>query len=298
MLKCSNDLDVFFIAEAEIRFEFDLSCLYIDGYDIALSNTIDSRKKSRLICFKKANIEVIEIENELDDIICLGSGDITVIGLYRGFKCFENETVGSNFARILKTLDRVDFKKRVYIIGDFNIDMMKLLSPLKDDLLEWCDSHDMKLSEIGVTRARWVAGNLQESCLDYLLSNDDKFKLEKEMNVLSDHYILKLSCFQYNKVIREKIKVEVSNWNFDKVKANAFLSEYLETVPIMSTADVELIDYWIRAGLLKTLKEMVKVRTITCRNSNEVVTVKIVKLRNWKNKLQKNIARKRLLKIG
>jgi len=100
------------------------------------------------------------------------------------------------------TLRKIDYTKRVYILGDFNIDMMKTSTPLREDLLEWCDLYGLRMSEIGVTRARWVAGNLQESCLDYILSNDDRFKLEKEMNVQSDHYVLKLSCFGYSKVIR------------------------------------------------------------------------------------------------
>jgi len=118
----SNNLDVFFIAESEVRSDFNLGCLSIDGYDLVCAKTLHSKNKSRIICYKKPEIKVLDIENDCDDMIGIGFDDAIVMGLYRGFKCSPGETKGSNFRRMLETLNKLDKNKKVYIIGDFNID--------------------------------------------------------------------------------------------------------------------------------------------------------------------------------
>jgi len=101
----------------------------------------------------------------------------------------------------------------------------------------------MLVTDTGISRARWVAGSLQESKLDFVVSNDDRFTLEKEFSILSDHYLLKMCCLRYRNVIRERIKITTRNWNFDREKARTILTNYLFTLPIMSGTTVEEIDY-------------------------------------------------------
>jgi len=292
-LLISNNVDIFFIGEAELRSESHLGCLSVEGYELVCSNTFNSRKKARLICYKRVDLKILDIGNLLDDMICIDSGGMLIVGLYRGFKCFPNETETSNFKRMLDTLGKLCFSKRVFLIGDFNIDLGKPQPRFLDELHEWCDSHRMVITDSGVTRARWVGDNLQESKLDFVISNCDRFRLEKEHSTLSDHYILKLNCVNYRNVIREKVKITTRNWNFDRERARALLRDFLISSPIMSSESVEEVDYWIRASLIRLSNSVAKPRIITARNSNEVVTVKIIKLRNWKNRLQKKYSKEK-----
>jgi len=49
-------LDAIFIAECEVRCEFDSGCLSMQGYLITLARTIISRKKAILICIHRNEI--------------------------------------------------------------------------------------------------------------------------------------------------------------------------------------------------------------------------------------------------
>jgi len=52
-----NNVDIFFVAEAELKIDSDLSVLNMSGYDLIVSQTFISRKKARLICYKKKDIK-------------------------------------------------------------------------------------------------------------------------------------------------------------------------------------------------------------------------------------------------
>jgi len=82
-----NNLDILFIAEADIRLGDDYGCLSIDGFDIILSQTFNSRGKARLICYKKYELDIITLGSEFDNIIGIRMKNIIVVGIYRVFKC-------------------------------------------------------------------------------------------------------------------------------------------------------------------------------------------------------------------
>lgn len=280
-----EDLDAFFIAESEIRSNYDFGCLSVEGYDLVCAKTLESRGKARLISWVKEHYKPFSIGSELNDLIALECGNAVIVALYRGFKCWEGETERSNLTRIFEALDQINYEKEVYCIGDFNIDRLKANARFSDDLNEWCDTRMIQCVSPGITRSRWVQNNLQESALDLLLTNSSRFKLEKEFSCFSDHYILKLEVRGFEKGFREKTKISWLNWKFDLSKARLYLEDLLRALPIMS--NVIEFDYGIRASILKTFERFVAEKQFSVKNSNDVVSPKIIKLRNYRNKLKK-----------
>jgi len=63
-----------------------------------------------------------------------------------------------------------------------------------------------------------------------LITNSSKFKLEKEFTDLSDHIILKLECFDFEKIVREKTVIQIRNWNFDVDRAAEYFLDLLESL--------------------------------------------------------------------
>jgi len=209
------------------------------------------------------------------------------MGFYRGFKCHDGETERSNFWRLLEAFGKADFKQNVYIIGDMNIDMSNTKSKFYDELHEWCDMKSLTISNVGVTRSRWVVDQFQESSLDIAISNTSKFVFEKEHTTLSDHYIMKLTCQDFIRPKKGKSFISVTNWNFDYLEANRYLRELLENMPLMTNYSVHEMDYGIRASLSMTYRKFVRSRELVIRDSHEVTSIKIVRLKNRRNRLRK-----------
>jgi len=240
-----NGLDALFIAEAEFRSDLNLGCLSINGYDLVFAKTIVSRKKSRIICFKRTEIREFEIGSDFDNIIALNYNNTFLVGIYRPFKCFENESERSNFERFLNSLGELNFKSNTIIVGDFNVDISRNNSRFLPELRDWSDSKGLNIVDVGVSRSRWVADQLQESTIDFMLTNNNKFSLNKEITHLSDHYVIKLEVFTSFPILRIKKYITVRNWNFDLNDACRFLSSQLSTSLTMSLSNINEIDYRI-----------------------------------------------------
>jgi len=292
-LAITNNLDAIFIAESDIRLDADVGFLSIDGYELILSNTLESRGLSRLICFKKPHLNQVKIDSQYDEVIALEKGDITVVGIYRAFKCYENESERTNFERLIQSVGKIKRQKEFYILGDFNIDIGKVDSRFKNDLIEWCDLNDLVCNNLGITRRRWVLESLQESAIDFVISNSPKYRANVEFNDLSDHAVIKLECLNFENVIRCKKKFTLRNWDFDAGSATIRLEELLSTSPIMFSSISEL-DYRIRASLITIMQEFVKRRDLTIRSQNDVTYPIINKLKNRRDRLRKKWSKSKL----
>jgi len=282
-----NNVDIFFISEADIKSDQNIDTLRLEGYDTIVSRTLNSRLKSRLICFKKKVIQVVSVGSDFDEIISLSYNNTNFVGIYRPFKCYEGETERTNFDRLLRGLSELDLSKQTYIFGDFNIDLGRVDSKFHSEIVQFADSKALNIINLGITRARRVLDVLQESAIDFIITNSSKFKTSKEFCELSDHCVVKTHCFNFDHIIREKKLITITNWNFDLTSAKNFLKSELEALPILSSANVDDVDYWIRACLVKTSVKFVKTRQLVSRNSNEIVSPQIIKLRNWKLRLRK-----------
>lgn len=170
-----NNLDILFIAEADIRFGDDYGSLSVNGFDTIFSQTLNSRGKARLICFKRCELDTFPLGSEFDIIIGVKMSNGVIIGIYRAFKCYESESEQNNFERLLDGLNFLNFNEDVTIVGDFNIDISRPKSRFSNNLFEWTDTKGLKISDVGVSRSRCVGDCLQESTIDFVLSNNNKF---------------------------------------------------------------------------------------------------------------------------
>lgn len=150
----------------------------------------------------------------------------------------------------------------------------------------------MVANSLGITRARLVAGVVQESAIDLILSNCD-FKYEKEFNEHSDHAVIKMTKTNYEKVNRDKRVVSFYNWNFNELEANEYLETLINSLPIMSEMSCEELDYQIRAAIIQVFNKYVRKSSITVKGSQDIITPKINKLKNWRNGLRKNWSKDR-----
>jgi len=225
-----------------------------------MSNSFVSRGKSRLVCYKKQGFEIVTGLNEFNDVLAFNYKSTTIVGLYRGFKLFDGETETSNFFRLLNDLNLLDPEREIVVVGDFNIDQQKNDTRLHRELNDWVLEKGLTVIKTGITRARLVCDALQESELDLVITNSNKIKIEKEFKFI--------------------------NWKFDEFEANEFLQMSLVAKPIKFENVVES-NYQIMASVLGTLSKFVKRRTLIIRNSDQVTSPLIQRLKNRKNRLQK-----------
>jgi len=288
----SRNLDALFIAEAEVCENIDMSFLIPVGFELFLSPTLKSRKKSRLICLARSGIFrlIVSGRDARNDLLVLEQKNSYFIGVYRGFKCFDGETERSNFVRILNDLDHLDYNKDITIVGDLNIDV-ESSSRFKNELLEWTDKHGLSIAETDYTRRRVVAHVTQESRLDLLITNRDNFKVDISFNDFSDHALLTFNKVSSMSVFSKKQKVFYSNWRIDEEEAMTFLRGSLSRLPVV--ANVHDLDYGIRASLILTIRKFVITREMSVRGPSQVVSPLIVKLRNRKSRLLKTWNKKR-----
>lgn len=281
-----DNVDLFFVAESEIRYDCDFGCLTLTGYDIVAANTINSRGKARLICFKKQGFSKVEGLNEFNDALIFQLGNVSVAGIYRGFKLFEGESESSNFLRLIGDLNKLDPNRELVVVGDFNLDQNKKEGILHRELNDWVLEKGLSILKLGITRARLVTGTLQESELDLVITNTIKLKVDREFNAMSDHCVVKTCLPKFKSVDKIRKEIEFVDCNFDVAKANEFLKQSLQSKPIMFEK-VEESNYQIMASLQDTLSKFVRRRTLVIRNADQVISPLIQKLKNRKNRLQK-----------
>ncbi len=190
--------DIFFVAEADLAKGFDLSLFNLSEYSLELNSTYHSRGKCRLIAFHKGGYKrVLDLEEDGNELIVLYNGRQAVVGLYRHFKCFENETLVSNFDRLMNNLSSVvrhfasDTTTSILIMGDLNVDLMGVETRFTSKFRDWIDGFVLNQLVEGYTRARIAAGIFQKSLLDICVTNSREFGVSLEFTDLSDHCILR-----------------------------------------------------------------------------------------------------------
>jgi len=285
----SEKLDLFFIAEAEIPNGSNLNFLKIKGYDIVTAKTFVSRPKTRLICFVKHNLfEILDLGfSEFNDLIAFTCKKINIVAAYRGFKNYDGENERSNWVRLFNDLSKINLKGDTFIIGDFNVDINRDDSRFRPELDFWIDSHGMSIIDPGITRRRRVLDNLQESHLDILITNSDKFRVSCEFNDLSDHAVLDLRVRSFVKTDLVCREFTCFDWNFNVESAKKRLTDLLSSKSDMSSNNLLDVDYGIRASLIETFNQFVGTRTFRPRSDQDVFSPKINKLKNRKNRMRK-----------
>jgi len=199
--------DIFFVSESNLNSNMMTEILQINGYEFTSTKTMTETRKSRLCCYYNNNWSISSFEvGTLDELLILENKNTSVLGIYRPFKVYENETASSNFVRLLtKIQEYIDRNKNKNIIltGDFNVDYLKIGDKtyqrhnLSEILVEFQIYNNLEQMVTEITRHRLITKNgnqiLQTSLLDHVYTNGLHVDLVEILpTVASDHDILKI----------------------------------------------------------------------------------------------------------
>jgi len=284
-------LDIFFLAEADIKSSAMISFMNISGYSIVFSGPYLTRGKSRLIAIVRDGSfrEITVPSNSMNEVIGLKLGNSIIVGVYRPFKIYDSETERSNFVRLIMGLDSIPkvATDKILVVGDFNIDMLKPDSRFRNELTDWVDVSGLEFMKHEVTRVRKVGETLQTSCLDLIITNIAGVKCHKDFSSSSDHCMLRITVGRDGMGVLKR-QVVVNSWKkFDELKANAELSSILSKKPsIFGSDSPEEIDYQIRASVRDVYNMFVKSSSLVFREF-DVYSPKIQNLKNKKKRMRK-----------
>jgi len=289
-----HEPSIIFIAEADLKNDQDYNCLNVNGYDLLVTGTMARRGKSRMIALVlKNSYKVVDVpNNELNELIFLSNGKLTVVGGYRPFKRYDKETAQSNFDRMISSLNNLKRNERTLVLGDFNIDVSKLDSQFRTPFVDWMDSKGLESVDVGVTRIRSVQSVLQKSCIDLVITNIPGVKIDKTFNDISDHSLIIAKVVNKNKKTGEKRKLEIMDWRkFDGMAFSGLVEQNLKRGPSIYETNVPIeVDYRIRASVIEAFEKSVPTRLITLRPF-DIFSPKVSKLKNRKKKLRKRWAK-------
>jgi len=278
---------VFFVAEADVKFGMDLSFLNINGYRLALNSTFASMGKCRLICFYKESVKrLCHLEEDGNELMVFSANNQIIVGTYRPFKCFDGETISSNFNRLIDNLSHVvkqcsSHKSLVHIVGDLNIDMNNENSPFFRKFQDWLDNFALAQIVKNDTRSRMVSGKLQRSLLDVFITSSSDFKVELDFNSYSDHCILK-GYKEKVKSSTNKERVIYYDWRrYSDSRLRELLSMKMISIDL-SIEDPDHINDKLVSAITECLNVLVPKRISTIRGSNAVVNPLIQNLKNRK----------------
>ena len=286
-----NDIDIFFVAEAELPSNRDHSLFSVPGYTLEVANTLTTRGRARLISLRKEVYQrVNDLECDFNDIICLRAGNQFCVGVYRPFKCFSGETLTSNFERFIENLYLIGGSlqngERVTIIGDMNINLDDQ-SQWSNRLISWSDDFVLDQLVHEITRSRMVANKLQTSTLDLVFTNLIELKVRIEFNDMSDHAILMTEQPEANELKHYKSKVNTLDWR--RYSKSSIIKLFSSNFPGINkkykTSDS--INDLISNAILRSLNSLVPKVSITIRGNNSVSNPKICNLKNTKHRISK-----------
>jgi len=132
----------------------------VNGYTFESSQTLDTRGKSRIGCWFSSDYQrVRELDNDYYEILVFKNKKtgIVVAGVYHPFKCFEGETVRTNFERLVENLTQIanNSPEGLIMIGDFNVNYENDAScPLRLILEEFCTEWNLDQIVDFITRSR------------------------------------------------------------------------------------------------------------------------------------------------
>jgi len=197
--------EIFFVSESNINLQMNCELLTIQNYNFMNSQTANETRKSRMCCFFKNDWapNMTEMGKE-DEIIILEKKDWTIIGIYRPFKVYENETASGNFSRLITRMQNYMTKyqdRKIIITGDFNIDYQKIgdktypRHQLATELMEFQIKNNLTQKVKEITRHRMINKNeqsiLQTSLLDHVYTNGLHTEfISIEPTMASDHDIV------------------------------------------------------------------------------------------------------------
>ena len=191
-------IDILILQETEIKANYDLNLLDINGYHSEISNSSGTK---RMVTYIRNSVEYKRIQEKIDSNVVLLelSNKYTVArlaGIYRQFKQVENRTQLQTFKLQLQHITHfIDGNNSFILIGDFNLDYNKrdvqnyAQRRIYDELLEMCIAFDLLQLIKEVTWSRIYQGAIRSSILDHVYTNNKEIitDIRTEKQPISDH---------------------------------------------------------------------------------------------------------------
>jgi len=295
-LLATNRPQAFFIAESDLLDSRLLNVFTRKGYTFSNSSTLSSRGKSRLSCwYDKSLVRATALEDPFNEIIVLRSikSDLTIVGVYHPFKCYQGESIHSNFVRLCANLERVSASSgKIIVVGDFNIHYNSVDNcPLKFRLEDWANEFALDQLVNFITRSRIVNNLLQTSTIDLLFTNLPGVNVAANYNSLSDHVVIEFKITTWVPKVFVKKTVEYSDWrNYSREGINErFLHHFGDCY--VHGIDPEAINEKITNAICLSLNDLVPKRSTTIRGTDPVISPTIQNLKNKKSRIYKKWTR-------
>ena len=197
----SEDIDILFLQETELKINYNEDIIKIQGYNIETSNTESTK---RIAAYIKNNINYTRVtELEETNVILLNiEAKYTftqIIGIYRPFKLTANVGQLDSFKRQINEITKFmrDDTNKI-LIGDVNLDYLKknvqiyAQRRIYDELLEAANAFDLTQLVSEITWARIYQGQMRSSILDHVYTNneDQIGDIRVEKLEISDHSVV------------------------------------------------------------------------------------------------------------
>jgi len=286
-------IDAFFVAESDILNNRVLGPYHFDSYIFENSLTIQSRGKSRLACWYRPDLYTrsFDLERNNNEIIVLKSKshNLTIVGIYHAFKCFEGETVRGNFFRLMDNLELISsLGGRIIIVGDFNVHYDDISQcPLRLRLEGWANNFGFDQLMRDNTRMRKVLYTIQMSMIDLVFVNTPDVKVYTDFTAASDHVIISITYEKPKQNEYVVINQDYLDWrDYSQLGACEL---FLQIFPGINAtlSEPEDINESITSSICLMLNELVPKRRTTIRGSNPVINPIIQNLKNKKSRIYK-----------
>jgi len=278
-----------FVSECDIVKNKCLNVFSQKNFGLALANTVESHGKARIMCWFKNDVfeRVSHLELPGNDIIVLRSleRNFLLVGCYRPFKLFPGETHKLNFDRLMANLKLItQTKLEVVLVGDLNINLLSNnVSYFRATLEAWADDNMLFQLVDTQTRQRMVAENLQTSLLDVVFTSMQCINVRLAFSHLSDHLqiFVSLPCTPQP---HGKETIEFLDWTQYSAHAIRQLFSFHFRGINIYLKDTNLINNRITTAICQSLNVLLPKQRVTLRNSSQVLSPKIITLRNKKSK--------------
>jgi hypothetical protein len=282
--------DLFFISECDINQGQLLGLLRVQGYDIEVSKTLESRNKGRVMAYVKVDSRYkrqSNLESEVDDVLVFKDDTKVIAGIYSGFKTYNQETVQLNFERLLRTLRVIcDSNESVLIGGDFNADPSK--NCVKSRTLDLWQT-DCGLDQLvnKNTRMRIVDGQVQESMIDLVFVKEIEPTVKLLSSEASDHSLIIANVQrQVPMKICFKKKIVIDWRNFSECRMSVALNEALKDLKMSES--IYKMDRDISSCIIQAMNKVIPKRVVHIRRATDIVNYHIEALKKKRDRLFKN----------
>ena len=286
----------FFIAESDIKRDFDLRLLNVPGYRIEMSNTISLHGKSRLLAFINNSYSVKRLpslEFQANEFIVLKFSSYIITGVYFPFKLYGKETPQGNLLRNIDNLKMISStvsKDSCIFVGDFNIDINKPCHRL-DLLRSWTDAHGLEQLIASDTRSRLVQlgddFRLESSRIDHLYTTDTyNVSVNVVSNNFSDHSVVEVGIKGHKIPCPKRSKTIIVDWRkYDPDKMAISVSSFLETLP----ANPSKVHDSVVNAIISAMNIHCPKRVAISRQDSHIVSAKVCALTKKRDRCVKEI---------